>query len=71
MAADPRGEGHRCCREEGQEDRAVQYVEGDCLAPLATGRDMKDPGIIAACGHLVSERSNPSVLNHQGYDPVD
>ena len=40
MAADPGGEGHRRCREEGQEDRAVQSVEGDCLAALAEGRDM-------------------------------
>jgi len=42
MAADPGGEGHRCCREEGQEDRAVQSVERDCLAPLAEGRDMRE-----------------------------
>jgi len=40
MAAYPRREGHRCCREEGQEDRAVQSVEGDCLEPLAERRDL-------------------------------
>ena len=47
MAADPGGEGHRCCREEGQEDRAVQSVERDCLAPLAEGRDMRGRGLPA------------------------
>ena len=46
MAADSRGEGHRSCREEGQEKRAVQSVERDCLALLAEGRDMNE----SACG---------------------
>jgi hypothetical protein len=28
-------------KKEGQKDRAVQPVEGDCLVPLAKGRDMR------------------------------
>ena len=47
MAADPGGEGYRCGREEGQEDRAVQSVEGDCLGAVAEGRDMRGRGLMA------------------------
>jgi hypothetical protein len=36
------GKGNRRCREKGQEDRAVQSVEGDYLASLAKRRDMKE-----------------------------
>lgn len=41
MATDPGSKGHRCSREEGQADRAVQSVDRDCLAALAEGRDMR------------------------------